>query len=503
MVDEQLIIKKMINVWSIAVNFGEPFQDIDQSANNLLRHGILKGYYYCARAKGKISDRLRVINRVDSKFASLGYDRIVRGELFPFKICTNTIPEEHRIKNNIPEFLPVKAFIIMHKGGSMVFSIHLDIIDENGFDIETAVELSRLGVYEVGQSMYVPGTYSDIHEFQVPNTILKINNQKNKTIKKIGEKEPEMRKTKDSYSLKSFVNSFILPLISKTLKTNNKNSIHYPIQNTMSFIFETAPLCQNKLDFIKKNKDLLSIPTMDKWWIVRDKDIVAESLKKDYSIDKEISYFVLPDSGLFIIEKDEIMKIWVNRGQIEYKLDYLCDVLTDIFQHYHLFVEWNLIERSTFLAYIKIFTFYLEAPPKRKTIVNTRRHMIRDLEVYEEGITEFLYGNIILNALRERHGLEKLHARLQEKKDIVEQIISERHAIILEKLLLGLNLIIILSLAMEMSNFIKTVFVEGVKTYKWYILNLSPIGIGILSILFIIFLLFILEKPRKKRKKGN
>jgi len=418
--------------------------DLLCAGKKLLEAGLFKGFIWANNNQGLISERLLAMNRVDKKFTSLGYEQVLRGELFP--ISANVQSIEFSSMDN-PHFVQLVPFLLLHKSGGFVFSAQLEVGCREAVSVQDAIRLSSIGLF-----------YNK-YEFREGTGV---------------QPEPE--------PLRSFINEDRIVRFSETLHDVKQGSIHPLVQWTVAAIRETDPKCKDLDRFVAEYaRELSSIANMDIWgYDTRSERAIAMNVEQDLSIDAEFGVFLGPRSMLVVCKPDETHHSLEQTCQ-EYGWKDLSNAFVDFLQHYAVFLEWAMIEISSIKGYLLLYTSFAE---NQRTDVNriiqAKGRMVQHLQHFHDRITEFTYGQALLNAIRRQEGTSELLEKLTDRRTIVEEIALVRANMRIQTGLLILTALLVIGLALEISElWIKVAHIqEG--ACQWMMIKLAAIALPVI-----------------------
>ncbi len=450
-----LRFQKLLFVWMFADYLGGAVRNLEQLAGTLVDKGIFKGAIH-TQQHGTISDSLTVLNRIDRKFASLGYGRAVRGQVFDVV----ALPKERQVVEAAKKLygeavLPLEVFALIHRNGNLVVSFCLWVDNPEGLTTEEALALSTLGllVLEGDFRFSTPTAFSEWIRGTSGDWIVK------------------------GISLPRLASRVFTPLVAQALKMRAPETGLPILQETIVGILETSPVCSNLGQFLEDwGQDIVCLATMDPWAYPsrsRAQRVVQRMLTDDFSIDAEMGAYMGARSMALVCEQPAI-QTWLSH--IERKVGNVGDAaqFLDVCSHYSLFREWTLLEHCSIRNYINQFSLLVtQENPSASDLLQLKRRMIRELENFKERITEFEYGQEVMEVSRERKGTHDLLRRLESLRTATESSILEANTQRNQRWLLVLSIILLSNLALQAASDLTSYLGTPARSYRWGVLKVA------------------------------
>lgn len=431
---KELAVTSSIVRWMYGASLGMSIKDLPLAAKRICATGIAIGAVTLDRWEGTITDRLRILNRIDRKFADLGYPRILRALLAPIQVRRyETAHDATEDKNNI---FTLSQYLLLHHNGSMVISVNLELKDTPLF-IKEIIEFAEIGLE------------STLLDYKIPSNSSHIDNWNN-----LGRIEHGWIK---KISLETFVNYVMIPTIGKTIlgRPGNviKHSVHPLGQYTVNILVNSSPQCQKINSFVETYKtELKSISDMDIVGYTRAIETVQDRFNQNYSIDSEVGVYLGHRAGTVIFEWPKI-EDWFTYAERRYYqgVEDKLILSLEIYQHYLVFIEWLLIEESSIRGYLQRLNSLIRfSYISVKNIISKKRQMLKELEEFRDMSTSFDYGTRIIGDLSKSRRVDQLQERFERKRAIVKEIVIDSENWRLQTLMSVLSVVLLASLFLEL-----------------------------------------------------
>lgn len=459
--------------WIYGASLGVSLPSFESAIHRICEQGIAYGAVWSDVWSGAPSKRLRIVNRLDSKFADLGYYRVLRAELFPIQVRLHRLfpylecpPASDEVQLN--------QYLLLHHNGSMALSIFIEYADQS-ISVHDAVRLASLGLEETLLDYKLP-SFDLVSRDRIPFA------------------ETVDKGWVQGVSLETFVNHIIVPAIRRAVigrhSDGPRGSIHSLFQYTVNTLIDSWPKCNDLRKFATEyGTELKAISDMDLVGFTRHAEVIHERFSENLSIDNHVGVFLGARRGTILFEWPGIQE-WFIYADRRYGIKDHLDVNLEIGQHYILFVEWALIEESSIRSYLAQLSPYIQHPQVDVgQIIKHKLLMLSELEEFLDGVTSFDYGMNIVNKVNSLSGLEKLRETFRRKQSIVEQIVLDRENWRLQNRMLGLNVILLISLGLELTEIAIQYSKFQPGSRQWIMWKLAPV-----VLIFLVFAVYYLNR---------
>lgn len=447
MTGSNIRFKTFSALWLFSTNLSKRVESLELAALKLQAH-LGASCFLRNHEVGSPTEKLRAIHRIDRKFTALGSTKILRVSLASLECMA---PPESAL-SGLKELVQLSIVALVHENGGVCLGLWADVSDENLSEAEaTAVTSLGLLYDKPSYRIYLPVDDRGIVTFK------KIQDRR---FKNGGEKVIFARTgtslTVRECPMRRLVGDFLVPLLELALFKNEGRAADLLTQYTVVAIWEAEPQIKNRSRFLQSHgSSLLSVINMDRWGYLRGD--ISERLGPDLSIDMELGVYPTAE-GMAVVCVAGGFEAWRESSR-RYNILTRAGTIADILYHYVVFCEWALLECASVRAYLIDFatvSINLERTTWRR-IDRNRRRILQDLENFTpEGLTEFSFGQNVLQAVRSQLSIPELLKRLESRRLLLERIIADRTERATQIFIVALNILALGGVALGVSDVIAT-----------------------------------------------
>jgi len=382
-------------------------------------------------------DPLRIIERASRNVARIGYDSILRFQFKPFRLTgiqkmlarlhasadTLEEPEVSLIVQEADErhkWVNIIPMLVLHKAGVGIMEYLATFeVAEPGLTPEQAIDNIRLGI--TTQLLELPDTWQavvpDNHEEWAVHSLTKIDESRMMAVAGLRD-----------------ISQIIGAQLSRHPKGRKGNSLPLeaspsrPTGSAMVALIRTEPPAPVDFGpFVAEYAPVLrGIGAMDNYYKERAPSVIQREMDENLSADSESAVFLLGNSELIIFNKELKWVIASARDRMKLPTDDL--VITYLYMHYEVLMEWTYLQDAILRAYIaRLDTHVARRTPHRSQMIATLQGALADLIQYQENITPYATRIDFLEKARAHHKLDELGDRFERKQEMLLNYASEFH----------------------------------------------------------------------------
>ena len=383
-------------------------------------------------------DPLRVIERASRNVARIGYDSILRYQFKPFRMVglqpmlsrMHTTPDTlnaAEIELTAQEadakytWIDVTPMLVLHRAGVGIMEYLATMAaDGKGFTPDEAIERVRLGIST--QLLDFDNNWREV----IPE-----NKEEWGIFASVPYGENRHLTIGGLRDMSQIVGSFL----AQSPKAKPKGKVmpieaspSRPTGSTTVVLVKTEPEAGRDFGaFLTEHAPALrGIGAMDTYYKERAKAVVEREFSEDLSTDSESAVFLLGNSEL-VLFNDELDWV-VNSARERMSLPNNDLVITYLYMHYEVLMEWTYMQDAILRAYItRLDAHVAQRAPRRRQMIATLQGALSDLIQYQENITPFATRIEFLEKARAQHKLDELGDRFERKQEMLLNYASEFH----------------------------------------------------------------------------
>ncbi len=383
-------------------------------------------------------DPLRVIERASRNVARIGYDSILRFQFKPLRMAglQPTLARLHASPDALAAadvtqaaeeadaqglWIEVTPLLVLHRAGVGIMEYLAAFHSEKpGFTPDEAINFVRLGIST--QLLELPDAWHEVipanYEEWAVHTIVDAAAGHHLAVAGLRDLS-QIVGAHLSRHPKGHFHGKDLPLEASPLRPTGSATVVLvktspaPSTDFASFIAEHAPV-------------LRGIGAMDSYYKERARSIFERELTDNLSADSESAVFLLGNSEL-VLFNDELSWV-VSSARERMGLPSEDLVITYLYMHYQVLMEWTYMQDAILRAYINRLDMHVaQREPKRSQMIGTLQGALADLIQYQENITPYATRIEFLEKAREHHKLDQLAERFERKQEMLLNYASEFH----------------------------------------------------------------------------
>jgi len=383
-------------------------------------------------------DPLRIIERASRNVARIGYDSILRFQFKPFRMTgiQKMLARLHTSADSLKQpdieliaqeaderqqWTVITPMLVLHKAGvGMMAYLATFHNGKPGLTPEESIELVRLGIS--AQLLELPETWQQVipdnhEEWSIPAMISAREGQALAVagLRDISQivgaqlsRDPKARQRGSALPLEA---SPSRPTGSATVVLVSADPM--PTRDFGAFVAEHG-------------QTLRGIGAMDNYYKERAPSVVAREMDDNLSSDSETAVYLLGGSELILFNNELEWVVASARDRMKLSSDDL--VITYLYMHYEIMMEWTYLQDAILRAYIARLDKHVALKtPQRAQMIATLQGALADLIQYQENITPYATRIEFLEKARAHHKLEELGDRFERKQDMLLNYASEFH----------------------------------------------------------------------------
>lgn len=461
-----------------------------------------------------------VIDEVSDRVCSLARYDIVRFELPPLQVLDQHAKKmyffpEDKIAESFHQgnLLEARLFIALHRSGALMVNIHLRFQDAAGVPVAQAIDNARINLRTVAiklpASLYhrqavKPGKQiNDGADDPIPS-------RKKQSGKDADNKEERCRLFQhqgDNF----FVGTF-KDLVSEVIRPVLLSRLQVPfglqplrdfrcVSSTLIQVYQTSPLCESLDDFLlPKNfgRELRGLGSLDKQYLSRSEQTVAESFTNDLADDEEAGVFTFGLSDLVVFDHS-FDKLTEGTHRQKNLKDRYTAVLYHT-THYSCLLEWVYFEKYLIDLYNRMLSRTIaqkNTSPEAMLVI--QKQTMHDLIGYKAGITPFPSREDFWEKARVAHRIPEAMEKFENKRDLATDYVIQEYTLRTNKSLQMVNFFISATAAFSLMQLLVNIWQGNHGHSNWFWVGLTGVlFVGMLAVLWGMNKLFLKWSGRQK-----